>query len=169
MSRHTAENLTRIMAAQGLSIEEVAEKCGLDRRTVQALLNGSQRAHARTLHRLAHGLGVSIDELFLDPSRLVYRCFDRQTNPVVEELIESRPEQFIAWTEADFAELASRVGTGGGLTHDGALAAAEHINRKREVMAKIGVVLETSAFDFMCRIADLVYEQMVLNNGHKTP
>jgi transcriptional regulator with XRE-family HTH domain len=168
MSRHTAENLTRVMAAQGLSIEQVTEKSGLDRRTVQAILNGNQRAHARTLHRLAQGLGVSIDELFLDPSRLVYRCFDRQTNPMVEELIGSHPEQFVDWTEADFAELASRVGTGGALTHDGVLAAAEHINRKREAMNRMGVVLETSAFDFMCRIVDLVYEQMALNNGHKT-
>jgi transcriptional regulator with XRE-family HTH domain len=165
MSQHSAENLARIMAAQGLSIQQVTEKCGLDRRTVQAILNGSQRAHARTLHRLAEGLEVSIDEFFVDPSRLVYRHFDRQTNPMVQELIDAHPEQFADWTEADFAELTSHVGTGGALTHEGALATAKRIHRKREAMTRMGVVLETGAFDFMCRIVDLVYEQVVFHEG----
>lgn len=165
MSSHSAENLARIMAAQGLSIRQVAQKCQLDRRTVQAILNGSQRAHARTLHRLAQGLEVSIDEFFVDPSRLVYRHFDRQTNPMVQELIDAHPEQFVDWTEADFAELASHVGTGGALTHEGALAAAERIHRKRQTMTRMGVVLETGAFDFMCGIVDLVYAQVALCDG----
>lgn len=167
MSRHIAENLARIMAAQGLSISEVVEKSGLDHRTIRAILNGNQRTHARTLHRLAKGLGVPIDELFLDPSRLVYRRFDRQTNPMVQELIDSHPEQFSDWSEADFAELASRVGTGGPLTPDGALAAAQHINRKRELMARFCVLLETSEYELLSGIVNVMYERVVLKNGQK--
>jgi transcriptional regulator with XRE-family HTH domain len=162
MSRHTGENLARIMAAEGLSIAQVAQRCGLDRRTVRAVLKGVQRPHAWTLHRLAQGLGVSSDELFLDPSRLLYRHFDRQTNPVVEELLEAHPEQFVDWTEAQFAELASRVGTGGALTREGALAAAKLINRKRELMNRFALLLETDDFDMMSVMVDLAYEKRVL-------
>lgn len=165
MPRHTAENLARLMADQGLSIHQVSQQCGVDRRTVQGILRGGQRAHARTLHRLAHGLGVSIDELFLDPSRLVYRHFDRHTNPTVQELIASHPEQFVDWSEADFAELASRVGTGGALTAEGALAATQHINQKRELVNRFCLVLETNQRELIGGIVNLIYERVVLKNG----
>jgi transcriptional regulator with XRE-family HTH domain len=165
MTRHTAENLARIMADQGLSIQQVSQQCGVDRRTVQAILHGHQRAHARTLHRLAQGLGVSIDELFLDPARLVYRRFDRQTNPVVQELIESHPEQFLEWSEGDFAELASRVGTGGALTPEGALAAAQHINQKRELLNRFCLVLETDQRELLGSIVNLIYERVIVRGA----
>lgn len=167
MSRRIAENLTRIMATQGLSIGQVVDKCGLDQRTVRAILNGQHRAHARTLHRLAEGLAVPIDELFLDPSRLVYRRFDRHTNPVVQELIASHPGEFVDWSEADFAELTSRVGTGGPLTPEGALAAAQHINRKRELMAKFCVLMETSERELLTGFVNMLYERTVLKDGHR--
>ena len=162
MSRHSGENLARLMAAQGLSIEEVAEKSGLDRRTIQAILKGSQRAHARTLNRLAKGLGVAVDELFLDPSRLVYRHFDRLTNPMVQELIESHADLFANWCEADFAELSSRVGKGGPLTRQGAMAAARHINWKRGLFQKFALLLETSQADLIGGIVETMYEKVVL-------
>jgi len=165
MSRHTGENLARIMAAQGLSIDQVVQKCGLDGRTVRAVLKGQQRPHARTLYRLAQGLGVPMDELFLDPARLLYRHFDHQTNPMAEELLDAHPEQFVDWTETQFAELASRVGTGGALTREGALAAAKLINRKRELMARFSLLLETEEFDMMSVMVDLAYEKRVLKNG----
>jgi transcriptional regulator with XRE-family HTH domain len=169
MSRHTGENLTRLMAAQGLSIDDVVERTGLDRRTIQAILSGHQRAHALTLNRLARGLGVAVDELFLDPSRLVYRHFDRLTNPVVEELLESHPDLFADWGEADFAELSSRVGKGGPLTAEGALAAARRINWKRALFQKLALLLETSLAEVIGGIIDTMYEKIVLKGGRAGP
>ena len=80
-----------------------------------------KKPHARTLHRLAAGLGISVDELFIDPAQLLYRSFDRLTNPMVEEVLENHGELFHGWTQADFDELNSRVGLGGPLTMEGAL------------------------------------------------
>jgi transcriptional regulator with XRE-family HTH domain len=162
MSTHSGENLVRLMAAQGLSIEEVAGKTGLDRRTIQAILNGSHRAHARTLNRLAKGLGVAVDEFFLDPSRLLYRHFDQLTNPMVQELIESHADLFATWSEADFAELDSRVGKGGPMTLEGAMAAARHMNWKRELLHKLDVLLETSQADLVGGVVEVLYEKVVL-------
>ena len=77
------------MAAGGLSFGRVAEQTGLDERTIRGILGGGNKPHAQTLHRLAEGLGVKVDEFFVDPAQLLYRRFDRQTNPVVAEVIET--------------------------------------------------------------------------------
>ncbi len=68
------------MAAGGLSIHALAEHTGIDQRTIRGILNPGHKPHVRTLHRLAQGLGVNVDEL-LDPAQLLYRRFDRHSNP----------------------------------------------------------------------------------------
>lgn len=164
MSEHAGENLARLMADQGLSIHQVAEKCGLDNRTIRGVLANANKPHARTLHCLARGLRVSIDEFFLDPSRLLYRHFDRHTNPVVQQVIDARGELFDGWGESDFNELHSRVGTGGCLTFDGAVAAAEQMNRKRDLHEKLDVLLETSQSELIASILEVLYGQAVVRS-----
>jgi len=88
VSDYVKENLLRLMAARAMGPSELSRRSGLDVRTIRAVVQGRSRPRARTLHRLAEGLGVKVDELFLDPGQLLYRRFDRQTNPVVEELME---------------------------------------------------------------------------------
>ncbi len=41
------------MAAEGLSVHQVAKRTGLDERTIRGILSGSSKPHAQTLHRLA--------------------------------------------------------------------------------------------------------------------
>jgi transcriptional regulator with XRE-family HTH domain len=161
MSAHAHENLARLMAVQGLSIRAAAEQTGLDERTIRGILAGSNKPHARTLHRLAEGLGVKVDEFFVDPSQLVYRRFDRQTNPLVEEVLEARPELFADWSEADFAELLSRVGAGGALTREGAVAAVERMNRKRDLHDKLDLLLESTHAQLAGQILEALYEEVV--------
>jgi transcriptional regulator with XRE-family HTH domain len=162
MVENTQRNLARLLAAAGLSSEQAAEKTRLDKRTIRAILNGTHRPHARTLQRLAEGLQVSVDELFLDPSRLIYRRFDRHSNPVIEEILEEHRELFEGWGEADFDELHSRVGTGGPLLREGALAAVRDMNRKRELLDKVSLLLETSHAELLCAIIELYFEKLVV-------
>ncbi len=162
MSENAGENLRRLLADRGLSIRQLAEKTGLDQRTIRGILSGSNTPQARTLHRLAEGLGVAVDELFLQPSQLLYRRFDRRTNPVVEEVMEAHEELFCDWTEADFDELHSRMGTGGALTFEGTLAAVQQMNRKRELHEKLDVLLESSQAEVIYGIMDLFYNQAVV-------
>ena len=158
--RRTGENLRRLMAKFGLTIDQVVAKSGLDKRTIQGILDGTNRPQSRTVGRLAQGLNVSSDELFLDPAQLLYRRFDRQTNPVVEDVVEAHPNVFTGWTTADFDELHSRVGTGGALTAEGALAAARQMNSKRQLLEKLGVLLESSQADLIAGIVELLYRKV---------
>lgn len=159
MNEHTGENLRRIMVEKGLSLAQVVERTGLDRRTVSAMLDGSNRPHPRTIHRLAEGLGVSPDEFFVNPGQLVYRRFDIQTNPVVREVVEGHPELFEGWSEMDFEELHSRFGHGGSLTADGTLAVARQMNRNRQVHEKLALLLESSHADVIAGIVDVLYRE----------
>ena len=165
MLDHTRENLLRLMAAGGLSVRRVAEQTGLDERTIRGILRGGNRPHARTLHRLAEGLDVRIEEFFVDPAQLLYRRFDRQTNPLVAEVVETRGELFDGWTEADFEELHSRVGAGGALTIEGALTAVGQMNQKHELHEKLDLLLESSHAQVTAGILDVLYERIVVRCG----
>ncbi len=150
------------MAAGGLSAHALAKQTGLDERTIRGILNRGHKPHIRTLRRLADGLGVKVDELFLDPAQLLYRRFDRQTNPIVAEVIETHKKLFAGWTEGDFDELHSRVGEGGALTREGVLAMARQANRKRELHSRLEVLLESSQAEIIEGIVDLLYEKVEL-------
>jgi transcriptional regulator with XRE-family HTH domain len=161
MVDYSGDNLRRLMTRMGLTIEQVVARSGLDVRTIKGILDGSNRPHARTLHRLAAALQVSPDEFFLDPSHLIYRCFDRATNPVVAEVVEGHPALFSGWTEADYEELNSRFGTGGPLTVEGTLAAVSAMNRNRKALEKLAVLLESSQADLIRGIVEVMYDKVV--------
>jgi transcriptional regulator with XRE-family HTH domain len=162
MPEHAGQNLSRLMAAGELSLHDVVEKTGLDERTIRGIARGTHRPHARTLHRLADGLGVSVDEFFVDPAQLLYRRFDRRTNPLIEDVLQCHAELFDGWREADFDELHSRVGAGGPLTRAGAIAAVAAMNRKRDLHDKLDVLLESSQAQTIGGVVDLLYQQVAV-------
>lgn len=161
MTDLVSDNLRRLMARQGVSARALSQKTGVDRRTIRGLLTGQKRPHWRTVRRLADGLAVSTDELFLTPVQLLYRRLDRQSNPAVAELISEQPELFVGWTEGDFDELFSRVGSGGPLTRCGALRAVEHMNRNRRTQEQLALLLETSYADVVRRVIESLYSAAV--------
>lgn len=164
-------NLHRLMAQSGLTVAEVADRTGLDERTVKAIIKNEVRPRAKTLHRLASGLKASADELYQDPSLLLYRSFDRWTNPVVDDVLEERPELFQGWSEADFDELYSRFGVGGPLTREGAVESAQAMNRKRELQRKVALVLETSEGQLLGQIVEAFYQRVTTppeDDGHSS-
>jgi transcriptional regulator with XRE-family HTH domain len=169
MPDHSGDNLRRLMTRLDVTIEQVAARSALNPRTVKGILDGTNRPHARTLHRLAAGLGVSPDEFFVDPAQLVYRCFDQATNPVVADVVESHPELFGGWTEADFEELHSRFGTGGPLTTEGALGAVTAMNRNRAAHEKLALLLESSQADLIRGIVEVMYNNLVDSHAAATP
>jgi transcriptional regulator with XRE-family HTH domain len=156
-------NLRRLMARQGVTIDELVERTGIDGRTVRAMLAGKHKPHAKTLHRLAAGLGVQADEFFQDPSLLAYRSFDRATNPIVDEVVEAHPRLFAGWSQHDFDELYSRFGTGGGLTAEGTLAVVKQMNRKHELMRKVAVLLESNESELLAEMIEVLYKRAVVN------
>jgi len=162
VERDFAENLRRLMAREGVTLAVLVERSGLDHRTIKRLLRGDGRPQPRTLHRLAAALGVETDELFQNPALLARRQFNRITNPAVDEVIASDPGLFANWTSAEFDELYSRVGTGGGLTAGGTREAVLAMNAKREVLHKVAVVLETDEAELLQKMVDALYERVVV-------
>ncbi len=161
MTSYARENLLRLMAAAGLSQRQVVEQTGLNARTVRGIIRGGHKPHARTLHRLSKGLGVKVDEFFVDPAKLLYRRFDRRTNPVVAKVVEEHRELFHNWTEADFDELHSRAGEGDTLTVKGILAAVRHMNRKRELHEKFDILLESAHAEIAAGVLNVFYQETV--------
>jgi len=149
------------MAELGLTTEQVAARSQVDKRTIHGILDGSKRPQPRTIGRLAKGLGVSTDEFFFEPAQLLYRHFDRDTNPLIDEAVETHPEIFAGWTDAEYHELQSRFGAGGALTAEGALAAAREMNGKRVLHEKLAVLLESSQSEVIAGIVELLHRKAV--------
>jgi transcriptional regulator with XRE-family HTH domain len=155
-----AANLRRLMARFDLTLEGVAEATGLDQRTLRSMLQeGARRPHARTLHKLAEGLGVDVDELFRAGNENGSFDFDRATNPQVTEAIESHPKLFDGWSPRDFAELYSRMAVGGELTAEGALIAATAMNERRQLLYQASVVLESSEGEVLREMISILFRR----------
>lgn len=152
-------NVRRLMVRLNMKLADVVAATGLDERTVRSILRGTTRPHARTLYKLAEGLGVDADELFRDP-REGASAFDRQSNPAVTRLIHSQPRLFANWTGAEFDELYSRVAVGGELTDEGALAAVAAMNRRREILKQVAVILETREGPHLQEFVAMLYRRI---------
>lgn len=155
------ENVRRLMVRQGLTLLGVVEATGLDERTIRSILRGTTRPHARTLHKLATGLGIDADDLFIDPIEEAAR-FDRRANPAAAQIVRRHPKLFAGWTPADFEEYFSRVGVGGELTEEGAIAYADATNRRRELMTQVAVILESAESEHLSEIVDMLYRRVTV-------
>ena len=155
-----ATNLRRLMARDGLTYDDVVAATGLDERTIRGLVRCANNPHARTLHKLAAGLGVPIDELFRQADGSPARQFDRATNGLVEEVVAQRPEIFSAWSEDDFNELYSRFGAGGALSETGIVAAAEAMNAKRALWTQVSVILESDESEHLAEFVEMLYRRV---------
>lgn len=153
-------NLRRLMARLDLTVDQVVERSGVDERTVKGILTGAAKPHARTLHRLAAGLGVPADEFFQSPSLLAHRAFDRQTNPVVDDVVQQNRELFRDWTQRDFDELYTRIGTGGAVTYERAVKAAEWMNLKRQTLHRAEMVLKAGESEILAAVVDLLFARI---------
>ncbi len=100
------DNLRRLMAAKNLTLADVARRSGLDIRTINGILNNPQaRPHARTLHKLARGLRVPVEELFQAPPLLVQQPKASVSHPMIHRLLQERPDLFDGWEPSDFVRL----------------------------------------------------------------
>ena len=153
-------NIRRLMARLDMTFGQVVDATGLDERTLRSMSHGDTRPHARTLHKLAEGLGIDTDELFQDPLLGGQLAFDKATNPQVAEVIENHPQLFTDWSDAEFAELYSRMAVGGELTAAGAVAAATAMNARRELLYQVAVILETNEADVLREFIGILFRRV---------
>ncbi len=158
-------NVRRLMAQLNMTQGQVVAATGLDERTVRSILQGVTHPHARTLHKLAEGLGVSTDELFQDPyqasnNQISPAKFDQATNPIAAEIVSTHPDLFGNWTAADFNELFSRMAVGGELTEAGTLTTVHAMNERRDLMFQVSVVMESGEADLMRDFVKLLFKRV---------
>src|SRR5262245_19749745 len=169
MTSDYASNLRRLMAREGMTLAELVRRSGLDHRTLKGILSGRHRPQPRTLHRLAASFNVPVEELFQDAALLRHRLFDRHTNPVVEEVISDNPRLFHGWTQDEFDELYSRFGTGGALTEKGTVKATQAMNKRRELLQKVTLLLETNESELLETMIEALYSRAVVQMSEDRP
>lgn len=151
---------------------ELARRAGISRSTLYYLRQGTtQRPRAKTLNGIARALEIdprslcsqadessAADELSVSDSTGAEHRFDRLTNPLVDEVRREHPEMFAGWNQADWEELYSVFGTGGRLTEEGVAETAEQMNRRRETVRRLQIIMETHLADVAERLVETLFE-----------
>jgi len=88
------------------------------------------------------------------------RTVDRETNQVIDDIFTRNKKPFRGWVKADWDELYSLHGTGGQLTEDGVLAAAEEINALRDMRTKFEVVARSEHASTLKLFLDSLYSKV---------
>ena len=155
----------------GWNIGELARQAGVSRTTLYHLERGTTRnPHYPTLQGIAAALGISVESLcepspkqpeqlrnISDSYSQGSRLFDRATNTDISEVHHELPELFSGWTDEDWDELYSTFGEGGSLNREGVVEFAQQINRKRETLHKLQVVLETHLCPVAINLIETLY------------
>jgi len=171
----------RIRAAcleKGWDVGELARRAHISRTTLYQLERGmTGNPRTSTLSKIASALEIDPDELDADlsipagcditsrryddtsPNRR-RRAFDRHSNPVVTEIGRQHPEYFAGWSADDWDELYSTFGTGGELTSHGVIETAKRMNRKRETLVQLSIVLETHLNEVASNLVDALYQMV---------
>jgi len=68
MQGSLAERLRVLRARQGYTLAEAAEKTGVDRGTLSSLERGVHGAYTPTLHKIAKGYDVPVEDLLEEPT-----------------------------------------------------------------------------------------------------
>ena len=162
---------------RGWDVGNLAEKAGISRTTLYHLERGTTtNPRGSTLNRIAEALDVPVEQLLpgsRDNSAAFSglhhpaagesssgRVFDRQTNPVVAEVVNGSPELFLGWNDEEWDELYSTFGTGGPLNRRGIVHAANNMNRKRETTHQLHILLETHMGEVAARMIGTLYEMV---------
>ena len=167
-------NIRRACLRRGWSHSELAARSGVSRSTIYQIQRGEvSQPQTSTLKRIADALNLEVTDLAGETLLPVSeergipqsaREFDRSTNHFVDTVYEECPNLFSGWSHSDWDELYSTFGTGGQLTPEGVTQTALRINRKREVIHRLNVLLETHLRDVAVGLIDTLYEMVTAAN-----
>lgn len=173
----TIDETTRALGARvrearrrkGLTRDALAKRAGVSRTTLHHLEGGrTSRPRADTLGRIAAVLNLAPTELHTlaehgpEPAEDAAGAFDRATNTAIRHVHEESPELFAGWERDDWDGLYSTFGVGGELSPDGVRHEAERINRQREIVDRLRIVLDTHLADVAERMVGTLYEMIAV-------
>lgn len=88
------------------------------------------------------------------------RAFDRETNPHIAAVHAEFPELFAGFSEADWDELYSCMGMGGGLSPEGVRVQAGRILQKKNLLQKLELILETHLSEVAASLIETLFQQI---------
>lgn len=171
-----AEKIARLIEERGWNQEDFARHAGLNRQTVQKILQGRTRRRPRnaTVSVCAQALGLTVHELRTqplddllrrmhaprpeDPSR--HRLYEEATQPQLRVWIERNPGRADRLADGEIDELLSLQGTGGPLTYLGVENAVDRLERKRRLVQQVHTVAGTEYLDLLEKLVGLLYEKV---------
>lgn len=169
-------NFLRLLERKSVSIKQLSERTGVSLQTLRYWKRfGIAYSRDERLEIVARFLGVSDPQSLFEVDletrsspppvldlRETTKRIDRETNPMIAEVLSDHPELFRGFDENDWDELYSLHGTGGALTYEGVQKSAELINRKRELRRKFDALLETDHFETLAHLIDVLYRDSTL-------
>jgi transcriptional regulator with XRE-family HTH domain len=165
-----ALRLKRLRRDKGWNMQQLAAAAGMSRTTLHHLEQGTvAQPRVSTLHKLASALEVSIDAFDVPAeSSLAHddlaarRAFDRRTNVTVASVAAQEPALFEHWSADDWDELYSQFGAGGALNDEGVRTTAARINRNRETLERLRVLLQTHLAQVAANLVDSLYDAVAV-------
>ena len=176
---------------RGWTREELARKAGLSRTTLFYLeRGGTQQPRLSTLKRLAETLELDFQELMeqslaarppadlspsLDPrdspvpARSDLRLspeFDRKTNPVIDQVLAESPALFQEFTSSDWEELYDGMRMDEAISAHGVRDQAVRITRKKQLIRKLEVLLQTHFSEITAALLETLYQQIQASSSH---
>lgn len=177
-AEHVSACIRAACVRKGWDLHDLAKHAGMSRTTLYHLERGRTRVpHVATLRKLAAVLEIDADELCATSSPVREdtrsnsacppliraadrRQFDRATNKAVNDVRTERSELFTNWSKTDWDELYSTFGTGGQLREAGVVNVAQSINRRREVVRKLEIIMETHLATTAATVIDALYQMV---------
>lgn len=148
----------RLAEAYGVPIESLISPLQVPR---EPLRRGRDAYRIGGPERSASGTGTQHPGDSLSPA-----CrFDRATNPAVEGVVAADPQLFADWSTSDWEALYSTFATGGALTDEGVRIVAGQINRDRETLHRLQVVLNTHLAEIAVGLVDTLFRQVCPGEG----
>jgi len=95
--------------------------------------------------------------------------FDRETNPCVAQVLAETPSLFQGFTPTDWNELYSCMGMGGALTPHGVRDQATRIVRKKQLVRKLEVLLETHYSEVAAALLETLFQQIQIASPGSEP
>jgi transcriptional regulator with XRE-family HTH domain len=181
-----AFKISKLVEERGWNQEEFARFSNLNRHTVRQILHAGPQRRLRnvTVRSCADALGLTVNELRTLPlERLLPRMHGKP--PADEEarkLLHSSATlpELVAWLErnseraAEFradeiSDLLAMQEPGGAMERLGVEQCVENIERKREVLLKVKMILSTEFIDLLEQVVDLVSDRINASRQQTVP
>ncbi len=94
MQGSLAEKLRVLRARRGFTLTEAAERAGVQRQTLALLERGGRHPHTPTLHKLANGYGIPVEDLLEEP---VLSAPKAEAPPSLDWALTAPDKEFDEW------------------------------------------------------------------------